>query len=93
MVYARYGEVFKMLREERELKTSDFKEYGISKSTLEKFESGRGNLPFDKLDESLQMMNISLHEYNYLLNDGINDYFIDVFEEIDNAFYSETLRD
>ncbi|QDK70662.1 hypothetical protein FLP15_05135 [Lactococcus protaetiae] len=80
-----------MLREERELKTSDFKEYGISKSTLDKFESGRGNLAFDKLDEALQMMNVSLHEYSYLLNDGVNDYFIDVFEEIDNAFYSEDI--
>ncbi|WP_370450749.1 helix-turn-helix domain-containing protein [Lactococcus sp. dk310] len=81
--------MFRFLREERQLTLNDFKAYHISKSTLEKFENGQGNLPFDKLDEALQAMNVTLHEYSYLLNNGTNDYFIEIFEEIDRAFYLE----
>ncbi|MDR0300352.1 MAG: hypothetical protein LBI13_09820 [Streptococcaceae bacterium] len=44
-------------------------------------------LNFDQLDEALQQMNVTMHEYSYFLNNGKNDYFIEVFEEIDNAFY------
>lgn len=34
-------------------------------------------------------MNVTLHEYSYLLNNGTNDYCIEIFEEIDHAFYLE----
>ncbi len=89
MVYGRYGKIFQKYREERNLSRTDFLECQITKSALEKFENGEKSLSIEKIDAALQYMNIPLHEYSYRLNKGTNDYFIELFEEIDNAFYCE----
>ncbi|MDR0298052.1 MAG: helix-turn-helix domain-containing protein, partial [Streptococcaceae bacterium] len=87
MVYAKYGTIFKMLREERQLSLSSFIDLGLTKSTLGRFEHGETMLSFEALDEALQYMNVTMYEYSYFLNNGQNDSFIEAFEEIDNAFY------
>ncbi len=92
MVYNRYGAGFKMLREERGLSSKAFEEIGLKSKTLNRFEKGETMLSFNVLDEALQLIGVSLHEYSYILNNGQNDYFIELFEEIDQAFYVEDIN-
>ncbi|EKF52174.1 Rgg/GadR/MutR family transcriptional regulator [Lactococcus garvieae] len=69
MAYKKFGYVFRQIREQKHLSLSDFSSIGISKATLSRFERAETMMSFEKVVQALQLMGISLEEYEYLLND------------------------
>lgn len=69
VVYKKYGEVFKKLRNQRGFKLTSFEHLGISPAALCKFERGVSLLKFDKLILALEELSITLSEYEKCLND------------------------
>ncbi|WP_350356813.1 helix-turn-helix domain-containing protein (plasmid) [Lactococcus lactis] len=63
-----YGKIFKILRCQKKYSLAYFEDSGISKSNLSKFERGRIMLSFEKCDNILQKMNISLAEYELIMH-------------------------
>lgn len=68
MIYKKYGQIFKTLREQRQLSLTDFSVIGISKSALSKFERGESMMAFDKVTSALQQLDITLEEFELFLN-------------------------
>ena len=69
MIYKKYGETFLRLRKQKGFNLIFFEQLGISKSSLGKFERGESMLGFDKLTTALQVLSVTLGEYENLLND------------------------
>lgn len=92
MVYARYGEVFRTLRQQKGLPIGYFEKMGIGKSYLSKFERGQTMFRFESLDMMLQEMNVSLAEYELLLNNFEIDYQEEFIEELEEADYSQNIE-
>lgn len=69
MIYKKYGETFLKLRKQKGFNLIYFEQLGISKSSLGKFERGESMLGFDKLTTALQVLSVTLGEYENLLND------------------------
>ncbi|MBW9297702.1 MAG: helix-turn-helix domain-containing protein [Pseudolactococcus raffinolactis] len=69
MIYKKYGETFLRLRKQNGFNLIFFEQLGISKSSLGKFERGESMLGFDKLTTALQVLSVTLGEYENLLND------------------------
>lgn len=67
-IYKKYGETFKMLRLQKDLKLSSFTYLGISPAALCKFENGKSMLKFDKLCLALSELSVTLSEYEKCLN-------------------------
>ncbi|MGM9886083.1 MAG: helix-turn-helix domain-containing protein [Lactococcus sp.] len=88
-VYRRYGEVFQLLREQREFERESFENIDLSQWTLKKFEEGKVMLDFAQVESALQMMHIPLYEYTYLLDKGEADYFGELYKRVDTAFLTE----
>ena len=82
MPYRRYGEIFKKLREQKNLSLSHFSKIGISKASLSRFESGQTMIGFERLDIALQEMNVTLAEYEHFINNFSMDYKEEFLEEI-----------
>jgi len=82
-----YGKIFRELRESKEMKQSDFEILGVSKMTISNFEKGKSFLPINILDSALELMCMSLTEYEYLVNDFRFDIYEDAFLRIEHAFY------
>lgn len=85
MVYKKFGETFRKLRQQSQIPLSDFVSIGISKSSLSNFERGKTMMSFEKVVFALQIMGFSLEDFEQLLNDySLNepDYLI---EEIEKA--------
>lgn len=68
MIYKKYGQTFKQLREQQGIPLTDFSEIGISKSALSKFERGESMMAFDKVTLALQQLDITLEEFELFLN-------------------------
>ncbi|GHU36329.1 transcriptional regulator [Bacilli bacterium] len=68
MIYKKYGEVFLKLRKQKGFNLISFERAGISKSSLGKFERGESMLGFDKLTTALQILSVTLGEYENFLN-------------------------
>lgn len=67
-IYKKYGETFKKLRLQKNLKLSSFSYLGISPAALCKFENGKSMLKFDKLCLALSELSVTLSEYEKCLN-------------------------
>lgn len=67
-IYKKYGETFKKLRLQKNLKLSSFSYLGISPAALCKFENGKSMLKFDKLCLALNELSVTLSEYEKCLN-------------------------
>lgn len=92
MVYYKYGHAFRDLRLQHNLPMSAFEELGITKATISNFENGKNMIAFDKLDMALQEMHVTLLDYSLVLNNGELDYFIVVFQDIENSYYQNNVR-
>lgn len=92
MVYFKYGKAFHDLRIQHGLSLSDFEELGIAKSSLSNFENGKSMLSFDRLDFALQKMNVSPLDYSLMINNGEQDKYISIFDEIEQAYYQRNLK-
>lgn len=86
MVYFKYGKAFHDLRIQHGFSLSAFEELGIAKSTLSNFENGKSMLSFDRLDFALQKMNVSPLDYSLMINNGEQDNYISIFDEIEHAY-------
>lgn len=84
-LFKKYGEVFHELREQRNFKLEDFKLVGIAPITLSSFENGGLYLRVNYLISALDLMHISLSEYESLINEGGEDYFTDYYRQIEVA--------
>lgn len=74
MVYKKYGEVFKKIRKQGGFSLSCFSTVGIAKATLSEFERGVTMMSFEKVNAGLQLMDVSLAEFEHLLNAyGLSD--------------------
>lgn len=88
-IYPRYGTVFQDLREQRNVERTAFEMFGLSAFAVQLFENGQIMLEFDKLDAALRMMHITLSDFEHIVNYGQEDYFIEIFKEIDSAELNE----
>ena len=89
MTYKRYGVVFKTLRKQKHLPLSYFESFGIEKTTIQRFETGKTMMGFEKLDCALQAMNVTLGEYEHFLNFFQPDYLEEVVNEVIGNIYLE----
>lgn len=103
MIYPRYGQTFRMLREQKQLPLSAFTYAGVSKPALSKFERGESMMSFEKVFLALQIMNVSLGEFEYLLHDyeldepnslifRIEEEMLNHHQEKLSLFYDEALE-
>lgn len=92
MVYFKYGKAFHDLRIQHGFSLSAFEELGIAKSTLSNFENGKSMLSFDRLDIALQKMNVSPLDYSLMINNGEQDNYISIFDEIEHAYYQRNIK-
>ncbi|NYZ58478.1 Rgg/GadR/MutR family transcriptional regulator [Lactococcus lactis] len=92
MVYFKYGKAFHDLRIQHGFSLSAFEELGIAKSTLSNFENGKSMLSFDRLDFALQKMNVSPLDYSLMINNGEQDSYISIFDEIEQAYYQRDIK-
>lgn len=92
MVYFKYGKAFHDLRIQHGFSLSAFEELGIAKSTLSNFENGKSMLSFDRLDFALQKMNVSPLDYSLMINNGEQDSYISIFDEIEQSYYQRDIN-
>ena len=85
MVFAEYGEKFRRLREQKGLSLSFFEKLGINKTNLSRFERGKTMMSFERIDMMLQEMNVSLAEYELVLNNFVLDFQEEFLDEIEKA--------
>lgn len=76
MTYVRYGAVFRTIRQQKGLSLSYFEKLGFDKSSIARFERGETMIGLERVDVMLQAMNVSLAEYELILN-----YFVPNFQE------------
>lgn len=88
MIYKKYGEVFKTIRQQHGFALSYFESVGISKGMLSRFENGKSMLSFDKLILALQEMNMSLQIFLVFINNKVPDYVETKFKSIDTAYWN-----
>lgn len=69
MVYKKYGNTFRRIREQKHLSLSAFSGIGISKASLSKFERGESMMNFENVVRALQEMGTTLEEFDHFLND------------------------
>ncbi|MFC4653223.1 helix-turn-helix domain-containing protein [Lactococcus nasutitermitis] len=85
MSFARYGEKFRFLREQKGLPLSYFQKLGIDKTDLSRFERGKTMMSLERVDMMLQEMNVSLGEFDLILNDFVPDFQEEFLNEIEEA--------
>jgi Rgg/GadR/MutR family transcriptional activator len=85
VVNPRPGQLFRELREQRELEISDFQEIGLSKIGLELFEEGKYDLGGLTLEAALDFIYVPLQDYANLLNNRQSPAFLKMFDEIEEA--------
>lgn len=71
---SRYGKVFRILRQQKNLPLSYFEKIGIGKSHVGKFERGEVMMSLERVDNMLQLMNISLGEFEIIVNYYVPDF-------------------
>lgn len=82
-----YGVTFQRLREQRNYKREDFNNF--TERAVQYFEEGRSGISFDRLDALLQDMNVLPKDFANLLYEGEKDYFIEIYDKIERAYYDE----
>lgn len=85
MIYKKYGEVFKMIREKHNYTLESISGHGVSKSILSKFERGEARLTLEKFISTLYYMKVSLEEYEHYLNDYYPNEWENLIDDILNA--------
>jgi Rgg/GadR/MutR family transcriptional activator len=89
----RYGEIFKLLRNQRKLPLSYFEQIGIGKSNVGKFERGEIMMSFERVNNMLELMNVSLGEYEIIVNRCVPDFLNSFLIELATAeFYQNSER-
>lgn len=89
MAYHIYGEKFKEIRNQKQLSLSYFEGVGIDKSDLSKFERGKRMIGFERVDAMLQYMDVSLSEYELIINNFVPDFQEFFLNEVDKADFLE----
>ena len=84
-----YGKAFKILREQKQLALSYFEQVGVNKGDLSRFENGKVMMGFERIDLMLQAMNVSLSEYEFLLNHHVMAYQDEFFSQLEAADFSQ----
>lgn len=84
-----YGSVFRVIRKQKKLPLSYFEKFGIKKSNLSKFERGNSMMGFEKIYIMLEAMDISLEEYEILLNRFTPSFPEQFFQELEHAEISQ----
>lgn len=74
MVNHLYGKVFKQIRTQKKLPLSYFQKLGIDKAVVSRFERGKTMVSIERVDAMLQEMNVSLAEYELMINHFVSDY-------------------
>lgn len=87
MIYKKFGNAFRQLREQKFLSLSDFTSIGISKASLSRFERAETMMSFEKVVQALQLMGVSLEEYENFLNDYSLDESSSLIKEIEIALF------
>jgi HTH-type transcriptional regulator, SHP2-responsive activator len=80
----KYGKIFKQIRLQKQLPLSYFEKIGIGKSHISKFERGELIMSFDRIHVLLQEMNVTLGEFELIMNNFTQDY--------QDAFLLEAVR-
>jgi transcriptional regulator with XRE-family HTH domain len=68
--YARYGQIFQQIREDRGIKRSQLADTLVSASMIGKFERGDSRLSFDRVVHLVEKMNLSIEEFLLFARDG-----------------------
>ncbi|WP_285013729.1 helix-turn-helix domain-containing protein [Lactococcus garvieae] len=68
MTNPKYGVTFKKIREQKQIPLSRFKNVGISKPSVSKFERGQSMMSFENVIRCLQEMDVTLEEFDHFLN-------------------------
>lgn len=85
----RYGEAFQMLRKQKQLPLSYFEQAGVNKGDLSRFENGKVMMGFERLELMLQTMNVSLSEYEFLINHHVLDYQEEFLSQLETADFAQ----
>lgn len=85
MVNHLYGEIFKQIRTQKKISLSQFQKLGIDKGTISRFERGESMMGLERIDVMLLEMNVSLAEYELILNHFVSDYHEEFFQELEQA--------
>lgn len=80
-----YGLVFKEIRKQKKLSQSFFEKIGVKKSCISKFEHGVSMMSFERIYKMLEAMDVSLEEYELLLNRFSPPFMEEFFIELENA--------
>lgn len=83
--YHRYADSFKSIRDKNSMCQSDFEGIGISRNKVAKFEAGLVMLSIEEMAAALQIMNTSLAEFEYLVNDFSQSDSEDLFLRLERA--------
>lgn len=86
MIDKNYGNTFKLLRTQKGLSLSAFKELGISKTSLYNFEEGHTMMGFDRVNIALNELGYSLSHYENLLNNYEAQYFERIVDDIEKEW-------
>lgn len=92
MVYSKYGLTFRKIREQKKLSLSIFPKIGISKPALSKFERGETMMGFENVVCALQVMGVTLEEYENFLNDYSISEEESLWEEIEKAAFQDDVQ-
>ncbi|MFK4935433.1 helix-turn-helix domain-containing protein [Lactococcus garvieae] len=74
MPYLGYGEAFRRIREQKQLPLSYFSKLGVDKTDLSRFERGMTMMGVGRVDALLQSVDVSLAEYELIVNNFIPDF-------------------
>lgn len=85
--FNKYGQSFKLLRKQANLKLTHFRSLGISPAALSNFENGKSIVNFDKLIIMLKEISITPNEYLSFIDEAkyieyellLEDFFVAVF--------------
>lgn len=72
-IYAKYGQTFRKIRKQKNLKLTSFSPSGISSASICKFETGKSMLRFDTLTSALSELSFTLSDYENCLNNYTPD--------------------
>jgi len=87
-----YGRKFREIRNKKNLPLSYFTRIGIDRSNLAKFERGEIMIGLDKLDACLSEMDVSLTEYELIINNFVPSYQEMILDIIDEKDYRRDTR-
>ncbi|WP_374286856.1 helix-turn-helix domain-containing protein [Lactococcus sp.] len=65
MIDKQFGEAFKKARCKKGIKITSFKEIGLSKTALSRFERGEQSLDVDRFYYGLKLMDITFYEFEH----------------------------